>query len=61
MEAERYKLVTHPDEVVRMVESLRQETRLGLDTETTGLDPYRSRLRLLQLASPTTTWILDCF
>lgn len=61
MEAERFKLVTHPDDVVRMVESLRQEPRLGLDTETTGLDPYRGRLRLLQLASATTTWILDCF
>ena len=32
-----------------------------LDTETTGLDPHTSRLRLLQLATTETTCIIDLF
>jgi DNA polymerase I-like protein with 3'-5' exonuclease and polymerase domains len=32
-----------------------------LDTETTGLDPHTSRLRLLQLATPQISYIIDCF
>jgi DNA polymerase-1 len=61
MEEQGYRLVVEREEVVAMVAALRAEPRLGLDTETTGLDPYQSRLRLLQLATPATTWILDCF
>jgi DNA polymerase I len=34
---------------------------VGLDTETTGLDPFTSRLRLVQLATPERVWVVDCF
>ena len=34
---------------------------IGLDTETTGLDPHTARLRLLQLATPTHSFIVDVF
>jgi DNA polymerase-1 len=34
---------------------------LGLDTETTGLDPRSHRLRLVQLAAPERTVVVDCF
>lgn len=55
-----YRLVTTPAEIGPLAESLRHETVLGIDTETTGLDPYRSRLRLLQIATPAATTIIDC-
>jgi len=35
--------------------------RLGLDTETTGLDPLTAQLRLVQLALPTRTILIDVF
>jgi len=34
---------------------------LGLDTETTGLDPHADRLRLIQLATPEHVYVVDCF
>ena len=35
--------------------------RIGLDIETTGLDPLTDRVRLIQLAIPGRVVILDCF
>lgn len=32
---------------------------IGLDTETTGLDPFRARLRLIQLATPERVFLVD--
>ncbi len=32
---------------------------VGLDTETTGLDPHRARLRLIQLATPDVVYLID--
>jgi DNA polymerase I len=34
---------------------------LGMDTETTGLDPLRSRVRLLQVATPQHSFVFDLF
>ncbi len=34
---------------------------IGLDTETTGLDPHSDRLRLIQLAVPGAVYVIDCF
>ena len=34
---------------------------LGVDTETTGLDPFRSRVRLLQIATPEHAFVFDLF
>jgi ribonuclease D len=34
---------------------------VGLDTETTGLDHSRDRVRLLQLATPRSTFLIDVF
>lgn len=33
---------------------------IGLDTETTALDPFSAKLLLLQLATEEETWIIDC-
>jgi DNA polymerase-1 len=56
-----YRLITASAAIPGLVEELRGQPVIGIDTETTGLDPYQSRLRLLQLATPAATVIIDCF
>ncbi len=56
-----YRLIVDPDELPALAGELRAEPVIAIDTETTGLDPYRSRLRLLQLATPGKIRIIDCF
>lgn len=56
-----YRLIEQAAEIGPLVDSLRTLRVIGIDTETTGLDPYRSRLRLLQIATPEAIWIIDCF
>ncbi len=55
------KLITTPDELQAAVAQFAAETFIGFDTETTGLDPHRARLRLLQFATPQESFILDAF
>jgi DNA polymerase-1 len=40
---------------------LLRQPELGMDTETTGLDPRTCRLRLLQLATPKRVYVIDGF
>lgn len=54
-----YELVTSPEQLRRAVERLSKLQVIGLDTETTDLDPYVSRLRLIQLATPENVFIID--
>src|SRR6185436_16350326 len=54
-----YELVTNPEELRRAVDQLASRQVIGLDTETTDLDPYVSRLRLIQLATPENVFIID--
>jgi DNA polymerase I-like protein with 3'-5' exonuclease and polymerase domains len=55
----QYELITTPDQLRRAVEQLATKQVIGLDTETTDLDPYISRLRLVQLATPDNVFIID--
>jgi DNA polymerase I len=55
----RYQLITSADELRRAVNELFNKHAVGLDTETTELDPYTGRLRLIQLASPEGVHIID--
>ena len=50
-EAPPYRLVTDASELSPALESLATATILGIDTETTGLDPLVDRVRLLQIAA----------
>jgi DNA polymerase I len=52
MIASTYQLITAPDELRAAVAELNQHAAVGFDTETTSLDPYAGRLRLVQLAAP---------
>jgi len=54
-----YKVIKSQNELRDALESLRTEPAIGLDTETTDLDPYTSRLRLIQLAAPDGVRIID--
>src|ERR1041384_4974376 len=52
MIASTYQLITAPDELRAAVAELNQHAAVGFDTETTSLDPYAGRMRLVQLAAP---------
>src|SRR5262245_48082675 len=54
-----YQVIKNPDEVRRAVEAISSQPVVGLDTETTDLDPFTSRLRLIQLATPDRVFIFD--
>src|SRR5438552_4928472 len=55
----KYRLVTNAEEMQRAVDELSNKHAIGLDTETTDLDPYTARLRLIQLATPDGVHIVD--
>src|SRR5437762_2344603 len=55
----QYQLVKTAEELRRAVDALSKEPVVGLDTETTDLDPYLSRLRLIQLATSDGVFIID--
>lgn len=54
-----YELIRNADELRKAIETLTSQPVVGLDTETTELDPYTSRLRLIQLAIPDRVYIID--
>ncbi len=54
-----YRLVKTEEELRKAVELLTTYPVIGLDTETTDLEPYTSRLRLIQLATPNLVYIID--
>ena len=54
-----YELIKSADELRKAIETLSTQPVVGLDTETTELDPFTSRLRLIQLAIPDRVFIVD--
>ncbi|HSE17887.1 MAG TPA: DNA polymerase [Pyrinomonadaceae bacterium] len=54
-----YEIVKTSDELRKAIEILATQPVVGLDTETTELDPYTSRLRLIQLATTDRVYIVD--
>ena len=59
MIATDYKLITTLEEIRSTVEELKQHAVIGFDTETTDLDPYKGRLRLIQFAASDGVRIID--
>src|SRR5438552_15365382 len=55
----QYQLVTTGGQLNRAIEELSKHHAVGVDTETTELDPYNARLRLIQLATPNGVYIID--
>jgi DNA polymerase I-like protein with 3'-5' exonuclease and polymerase domains len=54
-----YTVVTEPAALTRLLPQLQAAPVLGVDTETTGLDPLTDRLRLLQLATADRVIVVD--
>jgi DNA polymerase-1 len=54
-----YELVKTEAGLRQAVELLSTHQAIGLDTETTELDPYYGRLRLIQLATPAGVYVID--
>ena len=57
----QFQYVTEGDAAARAIEELRREGTLGFDTETTELDPYKGRLRLVQLSTGRSTYVFDVY
>src|SRR2546423_1922699 len=54
-----YQVITNSEDLRKAIETLTTQPVVGLDTETTELDPFTSRLRLIQLAAPDCVFIFD--
>src|SRR4051794_38273776 len=54
-----YQLIKDAETLRLAVAELRKHSVIGLDTETTDLDPYNARLRLIQLATADGVYIFD--
>src|SRR5437762_10179199 len=55
----QYQVITTAEELRRAVDELSTRQVVGLDTETTDLDPQLARLRLIQLATTERVFIVD--
>src|SRR5881227_4419898 len=55
----QYQVITTAAELRRAIDELSTRQVVGLDTETTDLDPYLARLRLIQLATSDGVYIVD--
>jgi DNA polymerase-1 len=56
-----YRLVTEAGELPGIAEALAGAEAVGADIETTGLSPRDGKTRLLQLATPDDTFVVDVF
>src|SRR5215218_9797266 len=54
-----YQVIKTADELRKAIETIATQPVVGLDTETTDLDPFTSRLRLIQLATTDRVFIVD--
>lgn len=54
-----FMLIDNPADLPPVIEAVRASERVGLDVETTGLNPRDGRLRLIQLATATGTFVID--
>jgi DNA polymerase I len=55
----KYHVIRSEEQLRTAVADLEQQPVIGLDTETTDLDPHTARLRLIQLAGPNGVSIID--
>ncbi|MFP5264181.1 MAG: DNA polymerase [Blastocatellia bacterium] len=54
-----FTVITDAAALERAVGGISGHPVIGVDTETTGLDAYRSRVRLLQVATPDHSYVFD--
>jgi DNA polymerase I len=56
-----FTVISDPATLKQAVEAISGHPIIGVDTETTGLDPFRSQVRLLQVATPEHAYVFDLF
>src|SRR3712207_1659232 len=56
-----YRLITDAEELKGVAEILENAEAIGADIETTALNPRDGKMRLLQLATPGETFVIDVF
>src|SRR5262249_45802920 len=56
-----YLLVDSPALLPAVAQAVNESSMVGLDLETTGLDPRTDRIRLLSLSTARGTFLVDCF
>ena len=56
-----HRLIKASEELPEVAEALKNAEAIGVDTETTDLNPRDGRMRLLQLATPDETFVVDTF
>jgi len=62
MDSHNYRLITTPAELKAAVAELSQHAAVGFDTETTSLDPYAGRMRLMQFSAPDgVAYLIDLY
>lgn len=57
--ADAYTLVTNDSEFSDALSILKMSKAIGVDTETSGLDPYKNNVRLIQLSDGVNTFLID--
>lgn len=60
-ETPEFEYITTAARLEAVMSDLLAAPVLGLDTETTGLDPLKDQLRLIQIATPHQTVVIDAF
>jgi DNA polymerase-1 len=56
-----YQLIDNPADIQKVVQALDESEIVGVDTETTGLEPRTDRLRLLSLRVDKDVYLVDLF
>ena len=56
-----FTLVNNEPALEQALGAISRHQVIGVDTETTSLDPLRGRVRLLQLATPEQNFVIDLF
>ena len=54
-----YQVIKTAEDLRGAIDKISGQPVVGLDTETTDLDPFTARLRLIQLATPDIVYIVD--
>ncbi|MGH3145580.1 MAG: hypothetical protein ACRDTR_07230, partial [Rubrobacter sp.] len=56
-----YRLISATKDLAAVAKTLQEAEAIGVDVETTALSPRDGRVRLLQLATPDETFVIDVF
>jgi len=55
----KYEHVVSPEQLHKAVEELKKEKVIGIDIESTDLDPYLSKILTIQISTPSFCYIID--